>query len=115
ENSPAEARAFAALEAVGLAEEADRPASELAGSGRERLMIAAALATNPAVLLVDEPSPGAAPADLELLTTILTRRKAEGSAVLLVEHTRALVHAVAARVLTLELGRVASRDPDARL
>jgi len=115
ENGLAEARAFAALEAVGLAEEADRPASELTGSGRERLMIAAALATNPAVLLVDEPSAGAAPEDLELLRTILTRLKAEGFAVLLVEHNLALVHAVADRVLTLELGRVASRDTDAGL
>jgi ABC-type branched-subunit amino acid transport system ATPase component/ABC-type branched-subunit amino acid transport system permease subunit len=110
ENPVAEAHAFAALEIVGLAAQADRPASELTGSGRERLMIAAALATNPAVLLVDEPSAGAAPEDLELLKTIFTGLKADGLAVLLVEHNLGLVRAVADHVLGLELGRVSSRE-----
>jgi branched-chain amino acid transport system ATP-binding protein/branched-chain amino acid transport system permease protein len=115
ENGVAEAHAFAALETVGLAGEADRPASELTGSGRERLMIAAALATNPAVLLVDEPSAGAAPEDLELLKAIFTRLKTDGLAILLVEHNLAFVRAVADQVLALELGRVVSREPNLRL
>jgi branched-chain amino acid transport system permease protein len=115
ENEIAEAHAFAALETVGLTREADRPASELTGSGRERLMIAAALATNPAVLLVDEPSAGAAPDDLELLKAIFTRLKTDGLAILLVEHNLAFVRAVADQVLALELGRVASREPNPRL
>jgi len=78
-------------------------------------MIAAALATNPAVLLVDEPSAGAAPEDLELLKAIFTRLKTDGLAILLVEHNLAFVRAVADQVLALELGRVASREPNPRL
>jgi ABC-type branched-subunit amino acid transport system ATPase component/ABC-type branched-subunit amino acid transport system permease subunit len=115
ENRVAEAHALAALETVGLAAQADRPASELTGSGRERLMIAAALATNPAVLLVDEPSAGAAPDDLELLKTIFTGLKADGLAVLLVEHNLGLVRAVADHVLALELGQVNSRESNPHL
>jgi ABC-type branched-subunit amino acid transport system ATPase component/ABC-type branched-subunit amino acid transport system permease subunit len=115
ENPVAEAHAFAALETVGLAAQADQPASELTGSGRERLMIAAALATNPAVLLVDEPSAGAALEDLELLKTIFTGLKADGLAVLLVEHNLGLVRAVADHVLGLELGRVSSRESNPSL
>jgi ABC-type branched-subunit amino acid transport system ATPase component/ABC-type branched-subunit amino acid transport system permease subunit len=115
ENPVAEAHALAALEAVGLAAEADRPASELTGTGRERLMIAAALATNPAVLLVDEPSAGAAPEDIELLKTIFTRLRSDGLAVLLVEHNLGLVRSIADHVLALELGRVVSREPNPRI
>jgi branched-chain amino acid transport system permease protein len=115
ESRLAEAQAFAALEAVGLAADAARPASELTGAGRQRLMIAAALATNPAVLLLDEPSAGAAPEDLERLTAILDRLRAEGLAVLLVEHNLRLVRAVADEVLELELGRVVRRERLPRL
>jgi len=115
ENRLAEANAFAALEAVGLVGDADRPASELTGAGQQRLLIAAALATNPAVLLLDEPSAGAAPEDLERLTAILRRLKADGLAVLLVEHNLSLVRAVADEILELELGRVVRRGTNGRL
>jgi branched-chain amino acid transport system ATP-binding protein len=102
----AEAQAFAALDVVGLADDADRPASQLTGAGRQRLMIAAALATNPAVLLLDEPSAGAAQDDLDRLAKILARLKGEGISILLVEHNLRLVRAVADKTLMLELGRI---------
>jgi branched-chain amino acid transport system permease protein len=110
ENRVAEAHALAALETVGLVADADRPASELTGAGQHRLMIAAALATNPAVLLLDEPSAGAAPEDLEQLAAILGRLKADGLAVLLVEHNLRLVRDVADEVVELELGRIVRRE-----
>jgi ABC-type branched-subunit amino acid transport system ATPase component/ABC-type branched-subunit amino acid transport system permease subunit len=106
ENPTAEARALAALDAVGLADQADRRASELTGAERQRLMMAAALATNPAVLFLDEPSAGAASEDLDRLAEILTRLKVQGIAILLVEHNLRLVRAVADETLQLELGRI---------
>jgi ABC-type branched-subunit amino acid transport system ATPase component/ABC-type branched-subunit amino acid transport system permease subunit len=115
ENPLAEAHAMAALETVGLAAEADRPASELTGAERQRLMIAAALAANPAVLLVDEPSAGAAREDIERLSEIFQSLKADGLAVLLVEHSLALVRSVADEVAALELGRIVSRERGERL
>jgi ABC-type branched-subunit amino acid transport system ATPase component len=114
ENEEAEARAVAALEAVGLEPRAERPASELTGAEQQRLMIGAALATNPAVLLLDEPSAGAAAGDLEHLIGLLRSLRARGIAILLVEHNQALVHAVADEVLELEQGRIVGRAPPRR-
>ena len=115
ENRVAEAHALAALEAVGLAADASRPVSELTGAEQQRLMIAAALATNPAVLLLDEPSAGAGSADLDRLEAILLRLKADGLAVLLVEHNLRLVRSVADEILELELGRVVRHARNVRL
>ena len=106
ENEVAEAHALAALDAVGLTAAADRSASQLTGAERQRLMIAAALATNPSVLLLDEPSAGAAHGDLERLAAILTALRREGLAIVLVEHNLRLVNAVADNVLHLELGHL---------
>src|SRR5262249_13767565 len=86
ENEVAGAHALAALERVGLESDVDRPASELTGAERQRLMIAAALASNPAVLLLDEPSAGGAYEDLDRLAGILTGLRHDGLAILLVEH-----------------------------
>jgi branched-chain amino acid transport system ATP-binding protein len=115
ENRIAEAHAFAALEIVGLAADASRPASELTGAEQQRLMIAAALATNPAVLLLDEPSAGAGSADLDRLEAILLRLKGDGLAMLLVEHNLRLLRAVADEILELELGRVVRHARNVRL
>jgi branched-chain amino acid transport system permease protein len=111
ETRAAEAAGVAALDAVGLAAELDRPAAELAGSARHRLMIAAALATNPAVLLLDEPSAGATADEIRGLARVLERLKLDGRAILLVEHNLPLVREVADEIVELEAGRVARRSP----
>ena len=114
ENEEVEAHAVAALEAVGLEARAERPASALTGAEQQRLMIAAALATNPTVLLLDEPSAGAGPDDLEQLTALLGSLRTSGLAILLVEHNQTLVHALADEVLELEQGRIVRRAPPGR-
>jgi ABC-type branched-subunit amino acid transport system ATPase component/ABC-type branched-subunit amino acid transport system permease subunit len=106
ENVVAAARATAALETVGLAPVAGRRASELTGFERQLLMLAAALATQPAVLLLDEPSAGATAGDLRLLRSVLQRLREQGLAILLVEHNLGLVRATADDVLVLSNGRV---------
>jgi branched-chain amino acid transport system ATP-binding protein len=115
ENELAEAHALGALDRVQLTRDADRPASELTGAERQRLMIAAALASNPVVLLLDEPSAGAARADLDRLADILAALRRDGLAILLVEHNLPLVNAVADEVLELELGRIVRRRETTRL
>jgi ABC-type branched-subunit amino acid transport system ATPase component len=114
ENEEVEAHAVAALEAVGLEARAERPASALTAAEQQRLMIAAALATNPTVLLLDEPSAGAGPDDLEQLTALLGSLRTSGLAILLVEHNQTLVHALADEVLELEQGRIVRRAPPGR-
>lgn len=107
------ARAMAALEAVGLGAEADRPAGTLSGAEQRLLMIASALATEPGVLLVDEPSAGAGPVELERLARLLERLREQGLAVLVVEHNLRLVRAIADEVVVLDAGLVlASGTPD---
>ncbi len=107
------ARALGALEAVGLRQLADEPAGTLSGSEQRLVMIAAALATEPCVLLVDEPSAGAGPADLERLALLFERLSAEGLAVLVVEHNLRLVRAIADDVVVLDAGVVlATGSPD---
>jgi branched-chain amino acid transport system permease protein len=115
ENEVAEAHALGALERVQLLRDAVRPASELTGAERQRLMIAAALGSNPGVLLLDEPSAGAAPEDLDRLAAILSALRKDGLAILLVEHNLQLVEAVADEVLELELGRIVRARATTRL
>jgi branched-chain amino acid transport system permease protein len=113
EGAEARARARGVLADLGLAGAADRPASELSGADQRVVMIAAALAARPRVLLLDEPSAGAAPAELERLAALIRRLRDGGLAVLLVEHNLRLVRSVADRVIVLDAGRtIAEGTPD---
>jgi ABC-type branched-subunit amino acid transport system ATPase component/ABC-type branched-subunit amino acid transport system permease subunit len=109
----AQARALAALAAVGLEEHADVLARTLPGSEQRLLMIASALATEPRILLLDEPSAGASSAELQRLAEILERLRAEGFAVLAVEHNLRLVRRIADEVVVLSAGApLASGTPE---
>jgi branched-chain amino acid transport system permease protein len=105
--------ARAALADVGLERAADVPAESLPGPEQRLVALAAALATGPRALLLDEPSAGASVVDVQRLAALVRRLRAEGVAVLLVEHNLRLVRAVADRVLVLAAGRViAEGSPD---
>jgi ABC-type branched-subunit amino acid transport system ATPase component len=102
-----------ALADVGLEGAADVPAESLPGPEQRLVALAAALATGPRALLLDEPSAGASVVDVQRLAALLRRLRAAGVAVLLVEHNLRLVRAVADRVLVLAAGRViAEGSPD---
>jgi len=87
----AEAAALQALALVGLEHAADTPAPELTSSQRRLLALAAALATEPDVLLVDELAAGAGTEELEGLGAVVDRIRERGVAVLVVEHNLRLV------------------------
>jgi branched-chain amino acid transport system permease protein len=114
--------ALAALADVGLGWAADVRAGELAGPEQRLLAVAAALATQPRVLLLDEPSAGASLPDVKRLDTLLSRLRDNGVAVLLVEHNLRLVRSVADRVIVMAAGAViaagspsaVAADPDVR-
>ena len=108
-------RALESLERVGLAWAADVPAAELRAADQRALMIAAALAARPRVLLVDEPSAGIGAEEVDGLLTLLGGLRDDGIAVLLVEHNLRVVRN-ADHVVVLAAGRVvAGRRPRARL
>jgi ABC-type branched-subunit amino acid transport system ATPase component len=106
----AEARRLAGL--LGLDDVADTPAADLP-FGRQRLVeIARALATEPDLLLLDEPMAGLSAAERAALARLLRRLRAGGMAILLVEHDMEAVMALADRIVVLDDGRrIASGTP----
>ena len=107
------ARALGALRVVGLEERRDARAETLTTAEQRLLMVASALAAEPTVLLLDEPSAGAGAADLDRLERIIGELRALGLTVLVVEHNLGLVRAIAQEVVVLDAGRrLAAGSPD---
>src|SRR5262249_51534908 len=78
---------------------------ELTTSQRRLVALAAGLASEPDLLLVDELAAGAGTEELERIAHVLARTRERGVAVLLVEHSLRLVRLAADRVLVLAAGR----------
>ena len=106
--------ARAILDQVGLAAQADRVAGQLAYGDLKKLELAVALANGPAVLLLDEPTAGMAPAERGALMALTERIARErGLTVLFTEHDMDVVFSVADRIMVLHQGRViADGRPD---
>lgn len=104
--------AFEALRLVGLAERWATSARDL-GVGEARLLdLARALATQPRVLMLDEPAAGLSDAEREGLARVLTELRDRGLAIVLVEHRMDFLMRLSDRVLCLVAGRpVAEGDP----
>jgi branched-chain amino acid transport system ATP-binding protein len=106
-------QAFDLLDLVGMADEAERPASVLSYGDLKRLELAMALANSPQLLLMDEPTAGMAPGERLALMQLVARIVRERQlGVLFTEHDMDIVFAHATRVLVLNRGRVvAVGDP----
>jgi len=78
--------ARAALERVGLAEEADARFGELSGGQRQRVLIARALVQDSPVLLLDEPLAGVDPASARLISSLFDELRSEGRTLLVSTH-----------------------------
>ncbi|GAA1659937.1 anchored repeat-type ABC transporter ATP-binding subunit [Glycomyces endophyticus] len=103
--------ADAALDRVGLADLADRPVGELSGGQRQRVLVARALVREPGLLLLDEPFTGVDVPTQELLTELLGRLAAEGTAVLMTTHDLAQARATCTRLCLLNRTVVADGPP----
>jgi branched-chain amino acid transport system ATP-binding protein len=97
--------AAAALERVGLAAAAERPAGSLSFGDLKRLELARALASEPKLLLLDEPAAGCNPVETEGIATVIRRLSRDGITVVLVEHDMRLVMNVSDRIHVLANGR----------
>jgi branched-chain amino acid transport system ATP-binding protein len=105
-------RSLALLEQVGLRDQAERPAGVLAYGDLKKLELAIALANDPDLLLLDEPTAGMAPAErgaLMALTASIARQR--GLTVLFTEHDMDVVFAIAERIMVLHQGRVIADGP----
>jgi branched-chain amino acid transport system ATP-binding protein len=110
-----EARARDALEFCGIADLAKEPASILPHGDLKRLELARALATEPELLLLDEPFGGLNPAETELVAKSLRRLHkggrfgrlhSEGPAMLIIEHKLADLMKIVDRVIVLNFGKI---------
>jgi ABC-type branched-subunit amino acid transport system ATPase component/ABC-type branched-subunit amino acid transport system permease subunit len=101
------AQAGALLQAHELGDLADAAAASLSAGLRRRLEIARALATQPVLLMLDEPAAGLSPVEIGLLDRQLTELCREGGlTAILVEHHMDLVMAVSDRITVLDYGRI---------
>lgn len=100
---------------VGLAAHSDRPCAQLAYGDLKRLELAVALANEPRLLLMDEPTAGMAPGERHELMNLVTRLVGErGLSVLFTEHDMDIVFGHADRLLVLDRGRlIAQGEPQA--
>ena len=108
------AAATEALRAVGLANEAARLASTLSHGAQRQLEIAMCLATNPRVLLLDEPLAGMGAEETERMLGLLAALK-QTHAVLLVEHDMDAVFRIADRITVMVNGEVIASDLPERI
>jgi branched-chain amino acid transport system ATP-binding protein len=107
-------RALELLEQVGMRDAADRPSRELAYGDVKRVELAIALANDPRLLLMDEPTAGMAPRERNDLIALVKRLVIErGISVLFTEHSMDVVFAFADRIIVLARGRLIA-DGDAK-
>jgi branched-chain amino acid transport system ATP-binding protein len=107
-------RALELLGLVGMRDAADRPCRELAYGDVKRVELAIALATDPRLLLMDEPTAGMAPRERNALIALVKSIVVErGVSVLFTEHSMDVVFAFADRIVVMARGRLIA-DGDAK-
>jgi len=95
------------LDVVGLAGRADRVVGELAHGDQRVVEIALALAMNPRLLLLDEPTAGMGDAETEHMVDLVRRLHGEyRQSILFIEHDMSIVFGIAQRITVLDQGRV---------
>ena len=106
----ADKKAMELLEFMGLADVADVKAGSLPYGVQRRLEIARALATNPSVLLLDEPAAGMNPSETAELTEQIRRiRDTFQIAIILIEHDMNLVMNVCEGIVVVNYGRIIAK------
>ena len=93
------------LDFVGIPQVADEAAKNLSYGDQRRLEIARALATEPQLILLDEPAAGMNPAEKQALQRLIRKIRDSGPTVLLIEHDMSVVMQISDRVAVLDFGR----------
>ena len=102
------------LELVGLGDLAAHEVSTMSGGQQRRVLIARALAAEPEMLVMDEPTAGVDAASQKVLAQVLQRLIDAGSTLLVVTHEMGPLTPLLSRVVTVEAGRVRKDVPIAR-
>lgn len=101
------------LQKVGLSKYENEFAMNLPYGAQRRLEIARALATEPVLLLLDEPAAGMNPQETIDLVNLIQEIASEGQAILLIEHDMKLVMSLSDRIFVMDYGKkIAQGSPD---
>jgi zinc transport system ATP-binding protein len=101
------AAVLTALRDVGLAERTGDPVATLSGGQQQRTLIARALAGEPDLLILDEPTAGVDAASQEAFAATLTRFRGRGGTILLIAHELGPVETLIDRAVVVHQGRIA--------
>ena len=108
-------QALALLDLVGLADQADRPATQLPMGAQKLLEVIRARMAQPKLLLLDEPAAGLNDTETGELADLLRAIRACGVTVMVVEHNMSLVMTIADHVVVLEAGRLIAAGTPAEI
>ncbi|MBC2721890.1 ABC transporter ATP-binding protein [Desulfosporosinus sp.] len=108
-------RAQTLLKLVGVEEDIDSPASSLPYGQQRRLEIARALATEPEIILLDEPAAGMNENETDDLRLLIKKIQTMGKTVVLIEHDMNLVMNVCDRVMVINFGQMIAEGTPAEI
>jgi zinc transport system ATP-binding protein len=100
-----------AVAAVGLADRMEEPVASLSGGQQRRVLVARALAAQPELLIMDEPTAGVDAASQDALAEVLTRVSATGTTLLVVTHETGPLSDVLTRAVVVDHGRIRYDGP----
>ncbi|MBI4710342.1 MAG: ABC transporter ATP-binding protein [Nitrospirae bacterium] len=105
-------KAYEYLEFAGIQDYADISAESLSYGGQKRLEIARALATEPKILLLDEPAAGMNPHESSELMNLIKKIKEWGKTVIIIEHDMKVVMGISDHIVVLDHGiKIAEGNP----
>ncbi|MHA7602206.1 ABC transporter ATP-binding protein [Alicycliphilus sp. T452] len=105
-------KAREALDFVGLSHIAQRVAGDISQEERKRVAFALALATDPKLLLLDEPAGGVNPEETDGLAELIRKMVRHGMTVALIEHKMGMIMSLADKILVLSYGeKIAEGTP----
>jgi len=115
EEARSKEKAMELLEFIGISKRSGQLAKNLPYGDQRRLEIARALATDPGLLLLDEPAAGFNPSEKKALAETIRKIRDAGYTVLLIEHDMSLVMGVSDRVSVLDFGTKIADDVPAKV
>ena len=104
-------RAEEILEFIGLSHRRDFPATTIPFGEQRRLEVARALATDPELLLLDEPTSGMNPRETEEIDELISKIRALGKTILLIEHDMSVVMKISDIITVLNFGEKIAEGP----
>src|SRR5699024_7723686 len=106
-------KALKVLEYVGLSEITDEVVANISQEEKKRVAFALALATDPEIVFLDEPTAGINPDETEKLSTLIEKMTHEGITVCLIEHKMKMIMDIADKIMVLNYGeKIAEGNPE---